>query len=139
MIFCAAVSACGAAATGTNQNSCIVSASNHLPSGDQSQGIRVLPSGSSSWLWLDQTMSCCSGDHRIFPLVRASTGRARVRSVDRRCCRDQDQTSQEKEDGSRGCKASAEAPIRRSFSADLGTESAESGPCRCFSQFDAVL
>jgi len=41
--------------------------------------------------------------------------------------RDQDQTSQEKEDGSRGCKTSAEAPIRRSFSADLGTQSGGSG------------
>jgi transposase len=67
------------------------------------------------------------GGYRIFTLVRAATGRARLRDMDRRSSRDQYQTSQEAKDGPPGCATSVEAAAGRSLSSDLDTESGESG------------
>src|SRR2546426_8746690 len=67
MIFLAAVSACGAAATGTSQTSSLVSVvacddtSSDAPSRDQSYAnisFNVV-SGSSLWVWLDQIIIWC--------------------------------------------------------------------------------
>src|SRR5262249_3687540 len=73
IIFRAALSACGAAATGSSQTSVLLivpvfwDTSSHAPSADQSYGDQrvsssIVVSGSSLWVWLDQIISCCGVD-----------------------------------------------------------------------------
>src|SRR5882724_1042093 len=81
MIFLAEVSACGTAAKGTSHTSDFVSAascatSSDAPSGDQSYGYRWVSlnvvSGSSLWVWLDQSISCCGAASLDFSRVYTS-------------------------------------------------------------------
>src|SRR6266536_6365042 len=78
--------------------------------------------------WAEGTR-CASGDrsHGARTLVRAVTGRAKVRAVGRRPVPDLGHASTEAEDRPPGCATPAQVAVGRSLSARVGPECGESG------------
>src|SRR6516164_5028800 len=68
-----------------------------------------------------------NGGHWACPLVRTAHGRTGFRVMDRRPSGDQGRASPQAEDGSRGCSTSAEADVGKPLSANMGSQSGESG------------